>query len=249
LEFDKIRRNVARQFSTGTKFGSEKFEKTYKIITNNYNKPMNNQNIKIIIIAVIVLFSLVFGGFFIWNKYQIQISEKLNNSNALTEREARIIAEASCIKGGVALSSGGTYNQNSQTWWFDANLNATQEGCNPACVVSEQTKTAEINWRCTGLIPPDQTNPSVSPISDDCEIENCHGLDIVCGKNPAQMCTEMYQLGDKCRQFAQCSQVNGKCQQIENPKFSVCKSCAQKCEKDFSNDPDKAFMCESKCGE
>jgi hypothetical protein len=71
----------------------------------------------------------------------------------LTEVEARVIAERSCIKGGEALMFG-TYNQNSKTWWFDANLNATREGCSPACVVDEALKTAEINWRCTGLIVP-----------------------------------------------------------------------------------------------
>ncbi|MFA6375859.1 MAG: hypothetical protein WCX69_00455 [Candidatus Paceibacterota bacterium] len=74
----------------------------------------------------------------------------------MTEAEARAIAEESCIKGGAALSAG-TYNENSKTWWFDANLNTTKPGCNPACVVSVETKTAEINWRCTGAIPPDST--------------------------------------------------------------------------------------------
>jgi len=71
----------------------------------------------------------------------------------MTEAEARSIAEKTCIKGGESLSAG-DYNENTKTWWFDANLNAVREGCNPACVVSEVTKTAEINWRCTGLIPP-----------------------------------------------------------------------------------------------
>ena len=71
---------------------------------------------------------------------------------ALTEAQARVIAEASCIKGGEALAAG-MHNRNTQTWWFDANLNATRSGCSPACVVSEVSKTAEINWRCTGAIP------------------------------------------------------------------------------------------------
>lgn len=71
----------------------------------------------------------------------------------LSEAEARVIAEKSCIKGGEALSAG-SYNKITKTWWFDANLNATREGCNPACVVSEEAKIAEINWRCTGLILP-----------------------------------------------------------------------------------------------
>lgn len=73
-----------------------------------------------------------------------------NRISSLTEKEARTIAERSCIKGGAALSDG-SYNEMTKTWWFDANLNATREGCNPACVVTEETKTAEVNWRCTGL--------------------------------------------------------------------------------------------------
>jgi len=75
------------------------------------------------------------------------------SANTLTEESAKKIAESSCIKGGEALGAG-SHNKMTQTWWFDANLNATKEGCNPACVVNEVTKTAEINWRCTGLVVP-----------------------------------------------------------------------------------------------
>jgi hypothetical protein len=87
-----------------------------------------------------------------------EIGESIKDSEgesvaALTEADARAIAEKSCIKGGEALGVG-TYNETTKTWWFDASLNAVKEGCNPACVVSENTKTAEINWRCTGLIAP-----------------------------------------------------------------------------------------------
>lgn len=73
---------------------------------------------------------------------------------SLTEAEARSIAEKSCIKGKESLEKG-IKNKGTQTWWFDANLNSTQNGCNPACVVNEKTKTAEINWRCTGLLLPE----------------------------------------------------------------------------------------------
>jgi heat shock protein HslJ len=76
-------------------------------------------------------------------------------TSLMTEVEARALAEVSCVKGGEALGAG-TYNPNSKTWWFDANLNATQPGCNPACVVFEETRTTEINWRCTGLIPAEE---------------------------------------------------------------------------------------------
>jgi hypothetical protein len=79
--------------------------------------------------------------------------ESQPSAGTLSEAEAQVIAEKTCIKGGESLAPG-YYNANTTTWWFDANLNAIKEGCNPACVVSEATKTAEINWRCTGLIVP-----------------------------------------------------------------------------------------------
>ncbi|MCX6793157.1 MAG: hypothetical protein NTY12_03965 [Candidatus Falkowbacteria bacterium] len=68
----------------------------------------------------------------------------------MTEAEAEAIAVKYCVKGGEALEPG-IYNSSSKTWWFDANLNSTRNGCNPACVVSEETRLGEINWRCTGL--------------------------------------------------------------------------------------------------
>ncbi|MFH1286827.1 MAG: hypothetical protein ABII02_03690 [Candidatus Magasanikbacteria bacterium] len=42
-------------------------------------------------------------------------------------------------------------NEGTRTWWFD--MVADKPGCNPACVVDDVTKEAEINWRCTGLTP------------------------------------------------------------------------------------------------
>ncbi len=207
---------------------------------------MSNQNIKIIL-SVLALLVLAGCGFFVFRNNQIQENEKPNKGSELSEKEARAIAEKSCVKGGEVLSSG-SYNEITKTWWFDANLNATSEGCHPACVVSEETRTAEINWRCTGLIPPDQTNPTAPPISNECGIANCHGLDIECGK-PAEMCTMMYQLGDKCRQYVQCGKVNGICRHIENSKFTACKSCVEECETNFPNNPERAFACENGCGE
>jgi hypothetical protein len=42
-------------------------------------------------------------------------------------------------------------NELTGTYWID--LDIKMEGCNPACVVNVETREAEINWRCTGLIP------------------------------------------------------------------------------------------------
>lgn len=69
---------------------------------------------------------------------------------AMSESDARTIAETQCISQGESISSG-SYNVNSKTWWFDATLSNPKAGCNPACVVSEDG-SFEINWRCTGAI-------------------------------------------------------------------------------------------------
>lgn len=81
---------------------------------------------------------------------QSNLPAETNPQAILTEASARVIAEKTCIKGGGSLGSG-YYNEGTKTWWFDANLNSTRPGCNPACVVNEIDKTAEINWRCTGV--------------------------------------------------------------------------------------------------
>jgi hypothetical protein len=90
-----------------------------------------------------------------------------------------------------------------------------------------------------------------SSASDDssqkCQLETCHGLDIVCGSHPPDVCTEIYELGDKCLQYAKCGVQNGKCQQIQNSQFTQCKLCVQKCTDANKNDNIKLFECESKC--
>jgi hypothetical protein len=101
----------------------------------------------------ILSFVGIFAIFWLLMFWFLQIPETVPETKKMSETNARVIAEATCIKGGGALSVG-MYNEGTQTWWFDANLNATKPGCNPACVVSETTKTAEINWRCTGAIVP-----------------------------------------------------------------------------------------------
>ncbi|MBE0523453.1 MAG: hypothetical protein IBX40_03845 [Methanosarcinales archaeon] len=45
-------------------------------------------------------------------------------------------------------------NEYTGTWWIDLEPLNKIPGCNPACVVNLNTRTAEINGRCTGVIPP-----------------------------------------------------------------------------------------------
>lgn len=69
----------------------------------------------------------------------------------LTESEARAIAEGSlCMQEGN-LTGVSSHNDYTRTWWFD--MDTKKEGCAPACVVDEETLQAEVNWRCTGLLP------------------------------------------------------------------------------------------------
>jgi predicted lipoprotein with Yx(FWY)xxD motif len=68
----------------------------------------------------------------------------------MTVADALGIARASsCMDAGNITDVDAVYNNNSKTWWLGIQI--TQPGCNPACVVYEN-RTAEINWRCTGLI-------------------------------------------------------------------------------------------------
>jgi hypothetical protein len=115
--------------------------------------PVSQPMKKYSLLALVLVLLLVLGGLYFLNTK----SKTPKSSSVLSESEARVIAEKTCIKGGESLSSG-TYNENSKTWWFDANLNAAKPGCNPACVVSVETKQAEINWRCTGLIVPEKSS-------------------------------------------------------------------------------------------
>ena len=52
----------------------------------------------------------------------------------------------------VAFSENYLCNENTGTWWVDLVIKPEKEGCNPACVVDIVDKTAEVNWRCTGVI-------------------------------------------------------------------------------------------------
>lgn len=91
--------------------------------------------------AFIALVLLVAGAgyFYTYGSY--------TSAGALTEPQARTIAERSCVKGGEALGPG-SYDAATKTWWYEANLNATRPGCTSGCVVSETTQAAEVSWRC-----------------------------------------------------------------------------------------------------
>jgi len=80
-----------------------------------------------------------------------------------------------------------------------------------------------------------------------CGIENCHGLDIQCGPKIAEICTEMYALGDRCRVYARCGMDNGECKLLESGQFQLCYACVKACEEKHKDNIVDAFSCESKC--
>ena len=74
------------------------------------------------------------------------------NGAQMTIDEALQIAEDSeCGQEGSIKGTFYMCNPDTGTWWVDLDLE--KEGCNPACVVDINDKTAEINWRCTGVLP------------------------------------------------------------------------------------------------
>ena len=81
----------------------------------------------------------------------IQARQIEPKNTILSMEQAKKIAEASdCMDEGM-LTGDYFYNENSKTWWFEMDI--LKHGCAPACVVSETTGNAEINWRCTGALP------------------------------------------------------------------------------------------------
>lgn len=86
--------------------------------------------------------------------FSVTIHKKIATDTS--RQEALEVAQASseCSNVGV-LTDLIIYNAGTKTWWIDLERTPELEGdgCNPACVVNEETKTAEVNWRCTGLLP------------------------------------------------------------------------------------------------
>lgn len=110
---------------------------------------MNNKKKLIIILFIVILFTIISVLYFVF-------TQTYGSPSEISESEAKIIAEQNCLNNDEFLREASFYNSNTKTWWFDVDLKSKPDNCNPACVVSEETKTAEINWRCGGLIAPEE---------------------------------------------------------------------------------------------
>lgn len=92
--------------------------------------------------------------------YSFTVCVPLAAKDALTEAQAREIAAKTdaCMQAGALKETAAVYNDCSGAWWID--LAADKPGCNPACVVNASSQAAEVNWRCTGLLPVETPTPS-----------------------------------------------------------------------------------------
>jgi len=119
---------------------------------------------KLLIFAIIIAVVLVFL-FRLKNKIEQKAStspeiisdeefcSKVGSFKKLSYDEAvKIAQDSECVSEG-RLTTDHFCNTSSGTWWID--LEIDKPGCSPACVIDTVNKTAEINWRCTGLIQPD----------------------------------------------------------------------------------------------
>jgi hypothetical protein len=89
-------------------------------------------------------------------------------------------------------------------------------------------------------------HPTAAPTASSapgaaCTLEPCHGLDLTCSPRPPGACTEIYKLGDFCRQFAHCEASGGACSLVKSAKFDACKSCVDACKGPGADN------CESAC--
>ena len=95
------------------------------------------------------------------------------------------------------------------------------------------------------FLSPVPTTPA--PQNTTCGMENCHGVDVRCGAQPVNYCTQEYVPSDRCRQYASCRIVQGSCQVVTDPKFDTCKGCIEMCSAQYGNSPNLMASCEQKC--
>ncbi len=79
-----------------------------------------------------------------------------------------------------------------------------------------------------------------------CNVSNCHGLTVQCDFVDPPICTEVYELGDKCRALVSCVEEQGSCISVEAPGYQECKQCIEVCIA-AGVSTDAQFNCEANC--
>lgn len=83
---------------------------------------------------------------------------------------------------------------------------------------------------------------------DQCQVINCHGLEVECGFGKKMACTLEYAAGDVCRQYVDCQVVEGECRPKEKEEYHHCATCVKNCWESFSSDDPGVIDCEARCG-
>jgi hypothetical protein len=108
---------------------------------------------KMILISLLVLSLYIWSACTTLTPQEEQITpEPTASSEEMTLAEAQMIAQNNTCAEVGKLSGTNFYNEDTGTWWLD--LDAEKPGCSPACVVHVADRSAEVNWRCTGGLPP-----------------------------------------------------------------------------------------------
>lgn len=84
-------------------------------------------------------------------------------------------------------------------------------------------------------------------VNPNCQVENCHGLEVSCGPKSTKSCTTMYAFGDRCRRLVKCQIKGGKCQKVESQKFFDCRDCVNACQEKYGGNYSQLYDCEGKC--
>ncbi len=162
----------------------------------------------------------------------------------LSMEEAQEIAlNSSCtVEGNI--TNNYTYNNITRTWWFDMDIE--RAGCAPACVVDELNKSAEINWRCTGLIiPENETAGEFDPYENatGCVGPNETGYDIYTqdevwfnGSIHRDKCALAAIVKDYYCKDGEVKSVNTECPSNYDCRDGRCKPMEYACRKSYGND-------------
>ena len=113
------------------------------------------------------------------------------------------------------------------------------------CTSAPKAGTTPVTTPVMTPVPPATT--IATPVQSSCGLTSCHGLDLACGSNAPQVCTEEYKLGDKCRKYARCDTGSGSCTLVTDPQLVTCKACVERCDIGAGIDELAAFDCEQKC--
>jgi hypothetical protein len=86
-----------------------------------------------------------------------------------------------------------------------------------------------------------------TPSGLSCGLTTCHGLDLACGPDAPEICTEEYRFGDKCRQYARCDSDGMSCTLVTDARFASCRACVEQCAAQPGTSGAAAFDCEAQC--